>query len=103
MFTGDSVLHYAIFDNKTAFVEAIIDMYENEVNMRNEDGNTPLAYACLRGNLEVVRLLHQRGAIMNGKNQAGLSPLLLGIYNCHYFVVHYLLGIESVVESVLSA
>lgn len=102
MFTGDSVLHYAIFDNKTAFVEQIIDMYENEVNMRNEDGNTPLAYACLRGNLEIVKMLHCKGAVMNGKNQAGLTPLMQAIYNCHYFVVHYLLGIEAVVENVMT-
>jgi uncharacterized protein len=77
-------------------------MYENEVNMRNEDGNTPLAYACLRGNLEVVKLLHQKGAVMNQKNLAGLTPLMLAVYNCHYFVVHYLLGTESVVEAVMT-
>lgn len=58
MFTGDTVLHYATFDNKTFFVKAIIDLFENEVNMRNEDGNTPLSYACLRGNLEIVKILH---------------------------------------------
>ena len=65
MFTGDSILHYAIFDNKTELVKQIIDLYENEVNMRNEDGNLPLSYACLRGNLEIVKLLHSKGAIMN--------------------------------------
>ena len=65
MFTGDSILHYAIFDNKTELVKLIIDLYENEVNMRNEEGNTPLSYACLRGNLELVRLLHSKGAIMS--------------------------------------
>lgn len=68
MFTGDSILHYAIFDNKTELVKSIIDLYENEVNMRNEDGNTPLSYACLRGNLELVKLLYSKGAIMNLKN-----------------------------------
>eukprot|EP00347_Sterkiella_histriomuscorum_P013527 403364372 len=103
MFTGDSILHYAIFDNKSELVRQIIDLYENEVNMRNEDGNTPLAYACLRGNLQIVKLLHGKGAIMNQKNQANLTPLMLAIYNSHFFVVHYLLGIESVVESVNSS
>ena len=68
MFTGDTILHYAIFDNKTELVKQIIDLYENEVNMRNEDGNTPLAYACLRGNLDIVKLLHNRQAFMNQKN-----------------------------------
>ena len=62
MLTGDSILHYAIFDDKTDFVRSIIDLYENEVIMRNEDGNTPLAYACMKGNLEIVKLLHSKGA-----------------------------------------
>ncbi|CDW75543.1 serine threonine-protein phosphatase 6 regulatory ankyrin repeat subunit a-like [Stylonychia lemnae] len=103
MFTGDSILHYAIFDNKTELTKQIIELNQNEVNMRNEDGNTPLAYACLRGNLEIVKLLHSTGAIMNQKNQANLSPLMMAIHNSHYFVVHYLLGIEQVVEGVLGA
>lgn len=33
-------------------------MFENEVNLKNEDGNTPMAYACLRGNLDIVKLLY---------------------------------------------
>lgn len=62
--TGDSLLHYCIFDNKTRLVKQIIDMFANELNMKNEDGNTPLSYACMRGNLEVVKLLHLKGTQM---------------------------------------
>ena len=102
VFTGDNVLHYAVLGNKGAFVEQAVDLFENELNMRNEDGNTPLAYACLRGNLELVKLLHQRGALPAQRNQAGLTPLMLAVHNSHYFVVHYLLGLEEVVEAVLS-
>lgn len=36
----------------------MIDLFENEINMKNEDGNTPLHYACMRGNLPIVKLLH---------------------------------------------
>ena len=74
-----------------------------EVNLKNEDGNTPLSYACIKGNLDLVKLLHSKGALMAHKNSAGLTPLLLAIYYAHYFVVHYLLSIEAVFESVTTA
>jgi hypothetical protein len=70
--------------------------------LRNEDGNTALSYACLRGNLDIVKTLHQKGAIMGHRNSAGLTPLLIAIYHQHYFVVHYLLSVESVYESIVS-
>ena len=78
----------------------MIDYYENEVNMRNEDGNTPLMYACIRGSLELVQILHSKGAQVTHKNIANLTPLLLSIYYSHYFIVHYLLSLEVVYDSV---
>jgi len=79
-------------------------LYENEeINLKNEDGNTPLSYACIRGNLELVKLLHSKGATMTHKNTAGLSPLLLSIYHKQYFIVHYLLSLEPVFDSVSTA
>jgi ankyrin repeat protein len=112
MLTGDSVLHLAVFENKTQFVRSMLNsdasngnaLFElDEVNLKNEDGNTPLSYACLHGNLDLVKLLHSKGAHMSHRNTAGLTPLLLAIYHTHYFVVHYLLSIESVYESVATA
>ena len=103
MLTGDSILHLAVFENKNEFVNAILETDNasqitifdlEEVNMRNEDGNTPLSYACIRGNLDLVKLLHSKGANLSHKNAAGLTPLLLAIYHTQYFVVHYLLSIE---------
>jgi ankyrin repeat protein len=102
VFTGDSLLHYAIFDNKTEFVKHMIELFENEINMKNEDGNTPLHYACIRGNLEIVKLLHSKGALVSERNTDYLTPLLLSIYYSHFFVVHYLLSIEIVIDFVSS-
>jgi ankyrin repeat protein len=111
MITGDSVLHLAVFEDKSEFVKKIISpdegthaLYEpDDINLKNEDGNTPLSYACLRGNLELVKLLHFKGAIMAHRNSAGLTPLLLAIYHQHYFLVHYLLSVEIVYDSVKTA
>ena len=41
--------------------------------MKNEEGNTPLHYACIRGNLEVVKLLNSKGAQMSERNTAFLK------------------------------
>jgi ankyrin repeat protein len=109
MKTGDSILHIAVFQGKNDFVRAMllsqpIPLFELEdINIRNEDGNTPLSYACIKGNLDLVKLLHSKGASMVHKNLAGLSPLILAIYQSHYFIVHYLLSIEQVYESVSTA
>ena len=111
MKTGDSILHLAVFESKTSFVNAILDteqtnhaLFELEdINIRNEEGNTPLSYACITGNLELVKLLHIKGASMVHKNSAGLTPLFLSIFQTHYFVVHYLLSIEQVFDSVATA
>jgi hypothetical protein len=111
MITGDSVLHLAVFEDKTEFVQKIIcpeegahALYElEEINLKNEDGNTSLTYACLKGNLEIVKLLHFKGASMTHKNSAGLTPLLLSIYHQHFFIVHYLLSVETVFESIQTA
>ena len=48
---GDNLLHYAIFENKTRFVISILHLFENELNLKNEKGNTPLHHACLKGDL----------------------------------------------------
>ena len=81
----------------------MIELFENEINMKNEEGNTPLHYACIRGNLEVVKLLNSKGAQMSERNTAFLTPLMLSIYYSHFFVVHYLLSIEQVVDFVTNA
>lgn len=111
MITGDSILHLAVFENRTDFVRNIVYSNEgsqplfeiDEINLKNEDGNTPLSYACIKGNLDLVKILHSKGALMTHKNNSGLSPLLLSIYHQHYFIVHYLLAIEQVFESISSA
>ena len=96
MITGDNVLHLAVFENRTDFVRSVVStssgngsddqnshaLYEvDEINMKNEDGNTPLSYACIKGNLEIVKILHAKGAVMTHRNTAGLTPLLLSIYH----------------------
>lgn len=53
-YTGDNLLHFAVFENKTDFIYKILHLYENEVNVKNARGNSPFHYACLKGNIEIV-------------------------------------------------
>lgn len=55
--SGDNLLHYAILDAKTQFIEKTLGVFENDLSVQNVDGNTPLHYACLLGNLKIVKLL----------------------------------------------
>jgi ankyrin repeat protein len=50
---------------------------DEEVNLRNNDGHTPLHAACSldRGNIEVVAYLISLGADVNATDKAGWTPL----------------------------
>ena len=45
-----------------------------DVASKNEEGNTPLHYACLNGHTEVVQLLMQHGASASEFNRCTQSP-----------------------------
>ena len=58
-----------------------------QVNVNKIDGNTPLCEACAHGNLELVRLLLSRGAIINpGVNYR--SPLHEAVLNGGIIIYH---------------
>jgi ankyrin repeat protein len=106
------LLHYAVFEDKAAFIHQALHLYENEVNVKNAMGNTPFHYACLKGNIEIVLILfHMRRAQKPLQpiraapvdllitNKAGLLPIQLAIARSHFFVVHFLLCQETVVTN----
>jgi ankyrin repeat protein len=53
-YTGDNLLHYAVLSKKSNFIIRVKAMFENEINNKNEQGNTPFHLACLLGDLELV-------------------------------------------------
>src|SRR5450755_991142 len=52
-----------------------------DVNAREEDGATALAWAAIRGNIESATLLLKAGANPNLTNEQGIGPLYLAITN----------------------
>jgi uncharacterized protein len=48
-----------------------------DIEKRDWDGHTPLAWAAIRGHADVVRFLAEAGADVNAHNHAGETPLIL--------------------------
>lgn len=108
-------MHYAVLSRKVEFIVNCRHIFENDVNTRDFMGNTPLHFACLIGDLDVVKALLTFGVISSGsatgtvqaaaanngasqnsielcpKNHEGLMPIHLAIARGHYFIVHHLL------------
>ena len=56
---------------------------KEDLNIRDEDGNTPLHWASETGNLEVVKCLIENKANLEAKGRAGYTPLHLATINGH--------------------
>lgn len=63
-----------------------------DVNAQEDDGATPLAWAVVRCNLELARLLLEAGANPNLTNEQGIGPLNIAITNGSPGMVELLLG-----------
>ena len=55
------------------------------VNSKDENGRTPLIWACLNDKAEVVRFLADNGADVNIPDMAGISPLFYSIWYGHNY------------------
>jgi len=67
-------LHLALSIGKSQIVPILIDSGAN-VNVRDEQGHTPLILAIIGGQYEPIRLLLDRGADVNLKGRDGLAPI----------------------------
>ena len=69
---GQTALHLALRDQSPRVFKALLDSPALDVNAHNASGESPLMMAALRGNLELARVLLERGAKVH---QDGWSPL----------------------------
>ena len=76
----DRALIDAVQDDDRARVEALTAQGA-DVNAREADGATPLAWAAIRSNVEIAQALLKAGANPNLVNELGIGPLSLAIQN----------------------
>lgn len=70
--SGNSLLNAAILENAFKTAKYLINHKKIKIDLRNQSDETPLMLACLRGNLDLVKLLIYRGADVN---KTGWTPL----------------------------
>lgn len=86
---GDQLLDAARSDDRTAVSLAL--KQGADVNAKEEDGTTPLAWAANRGNLAMAETLLGAGANPNLATELGITPLALAISNGNTEMVKLLL------------
>ena len=74
--TGAGTLIDAVYNEDLAAVQALI-AGGADVNMRKEDGSTPLHTAVFVCNIEIVKVLLAAKADVNAKDDKGQTPMLL--------------------------
>ncbi len=80
----------AVRNDDSAAVAALVGK-RVDVNAREEDGGTALAWAAMRSNIEIATLLLNVGANPNLTNEQGIGPLYLAITNGSPALVRLLL------------
>lgn len=71
----DNMLLEACKNNKKSVAQAFLKRGGIDVNKRDEAGNTPLIYACMKNARDLVKMLLEKDADVNLGNQRDRTPL----------------------------
>ncbi|KAF2903218.1 hypothetical protein ILUMI_02975, partial [Ignelater luminosus] len=89
---GKTPVHYSIMYGDFALIEELM-LYEVDVNVQDEAGNTPLHVTVFKRNdLDITRLLLSSGADVNIKNAEGATSLHYAATRCKYQIVEELIS-----------
>jgi len=61
-----------------------------DVNVKDQDGNTPLMWATYNGSLEVVKFLVAKGVNVNARDKNNETPLMEATHEGHRNVAEFL-------------
>jgi len=77
---GNSILHFAIIKEYLNIINFLLQ-YENiNINIKNYNNETPLHYACIANNLNIVKVLLEEGANPNNINLQNQNSLQYSVY-----------------------
>lgn len=88
--SGEALLQAVQNDDPDAVAQVL--KQKLDVNVRDDSGGTPLAWAAIRCNAGIAALLLNAGANPNLKNEQGVGPLYLAIVNGAQDIVKLLLA-----------
>ena len=88
----DNMLLQACKNNQKSVVLTFLKRGDVDVNKRDESGNTPLIYACLKSARDLVKLLLDNGADANLGNQKNRAPLHFAAESGNYQIFSLLLN-----------
>jgi ankyrin repeat protein len=93
-FPGNTLLHEAIYRKSLDCIYYLLEtMDKTTLDMKNQDGNTPLHIACLKGMKDIVNMLVKLGVNIHSKNKYGDNALMSSIRAGNEELVRYLLVI----------
>ena len=72
------------------------DLSTKYLDVRNDDGDTPLGMACLFGRFDVVGELLNKGADFRIFNNLKLTPMHMAAIGNHQNIMRYLVGLEDI-------
>lgn len=93
---GQTGLYLALRGESMAVVKALLASPRIDVDLANEQGETPLMMAALRGNLEMAKTLIERGAKID---KAGWTPLHYAASGPSPAMVAFLLDRGAAIEA----
>ncbi len=92
-FTGGlTLLHFAAYGGDLSQVRRLLRKKGIGVNVRTQEGLTPLHVAAMKGHTDIVRYLVRKGADINATDTSGYTPLHYAVLSGHTEVVRYLVS-----------
>lgn len=87
---GFSSLHISCHKGHYDIAKLIIGA-EGDVDLQDDEGNTPAIVAAGAGHKDIVILLDENGADFSIANKFGQNPLMMAVHRNHFNVASYLL------------
>lgn len=89
-----TALSYACMNGKEKIVDMLLEDIEYDINEQDEEGNTPLMYAAMSGNVKaltyVLQMIMKYRLSVDLRNKKGFSAYLLAAKMGHFYCAHVL-------------